>query len=184
MKQTSYIKSLNQFAERVLIGDPCVAPYTNNYIGVHAAALENTFLMVKALLDEPVFAALTRVYAQHYPASLWDLNRFGERFSEFLRAQAQGPRGDQVQWRWVASIADLEYAIALQYYADLDLQAGGDVINVAVCDPEEMTEERLLYLNQLHPYLSVSVECVHAQQLAVWRQGLQVILGALDRGEI
>jgi hypothetical protein len=184
MKQSSYAASLSQFAERVLNGDPSVTPYRNNYIGVHAAALENTFLMVKALLGEPVFAALASVYAQHYPASFWDLNRFGDQFPDFLRVQALGPRGDQVHWAFMASIADLEYAIAMQYYADLELKAGGDVIKVAVCDAEAMTEERLRNLNQLHPYLSVSMGCVNAQQLLVWRQGLQVKLSAMDSGEI
>ena len=115
---SAYADCLQQFCQSVLTQDIAVAPYRNNYLGGHARALEAVYPGVRQHLGANAFAALARVYTQHYPAPHWDLNLYGERFDELLQAQTLGARADKSPWWLLACLARQEYAATQAYYAD------------------------------------------------------------------
>lgn len=177
MKPQDYSASLQQFTALILNDDLQVQPYRTNFVGVHASALTNTFLLTVELLGEQAFSALSNVYAKHYPAEHWDLNLYGLSLPEFLRVQQHGPRAQVYNWELISEVAQLEYLIARQYYADSDLGHGGERLSVEFESIAGQSEEFFLRLNQLHPYLRTSVDVVGARRLSVWREDIQVFLG-------
>lgn len=177
MKPQDYSDSLQKFSTLVLNDDLQVQPYRTNFVGVHASALTNTFLLTVELLGEQAFSALSNVYAQHYPAESWDLNLYGSSLPEFLRAQQNGPRAQTYNWVLISEVAQLEYLIAQQYYADSDLGRGGERLSIEFEAIAAQPEEFFLRLNQLHPYLRTSIDVIGARRLSVWREDIQVFLG-------
>lgn len=177
MTPQEYADSLQNFSTLVLTDDLQVQPYRNNFVGVHASSLTNTFLYTVELLGEQAVSALSNVYAQHYPAEHWDLNLYGSSLPEFLHAQQYGPRTRAYNWVLISEVARLEYLIALQYYADSDLEHGGEKLSIELEALASQSEEFFLRLNQLHPYLRTSVDVIGVSHLCVWREDIQVFLG-------
>lgn len=169
-----YSESLTTFADAVLEGQSNVSAYTNNYMGVHALALHNIFLCVRTQLGETPFAALSNVYVQHFPASQWDINRYGEQFSELLAAQVHGAKADAFDWPALAALAAVEYAITAQYYADDDVVHGGEPILVDAASELSLDCRWLHQLAELHPYADISARISFESPVAIWRDGLRI----------
>ena len=112
----SYAESLQNFCDSVLSDDKKVAVYSNNYRGAHRLALQNIYLTVQHYLDTNIFSALAVVYVQHFPPTHWDLNIYGEGFSELLAAQTQSVKAKAADWALLATLARIEYAISHVYY--------------------------------------------------------------------
>lgn len=117
--EACYAASLDGFCDAVLSMEAAVAPYSNNYLGNHARALGHVYPRVLARLGPETFAALSRVYAQHYPALEWDLNVYGAQFADLLAAQVLGARGAEFSWRALADEARSEYRQAKAYHRSL-----------------------------------------------------------------
>lgn len=171
---SSYRESLTAFADAVLEGQSNVSAYTNNYMGVHALALHNIFLCVRSQLGETPFAALSNVYVQHFPASQWDINRYGDQFAELLAAQVHGARADAFDWPALAALAAVEYAITAQYYADDDVGHGGEPILVDAASEVSLDRSWVHQLAELHPYADIAVRISFESPVAIWRDGLRI----------
>lgn len=174
LNRSGYRESLTAFADAVLEGQTNVSAYTNNYMGVHALALHNIFLCVRSQLGETPFAALSNVYVQHFPASQWDINRYGEQFSELLAAQVNGAKADAFDWPALAALAAVEYAITAQYYADDDVKHGGEPLLVDAASELSLDRNWVYQLAELHPYADIAARISFESPVAIWRDGLRI----------
>lgn len=174
LNRSGYRESLTAFADAVLEGQTNVSAYTNNYMGVHALALHNIFLCVRSQLGETPFAALSNVYVQHFPASQWDINRYGEQFAELLAAQVHGAKADAFDWPALAALAAVEYAITAQYYADDDVDHGGEPILVDAACELSLDRHWVHQLAELHPYADIAARISFEAPVAIWRDGLRI----------
>lgn len=168
----NYQESLQRFADAVLAADPSVESYRTNFISGHAAALGNTFKLVKCLLSAETFSQLAHVYAAHYPAAHWDINRYGDQFSHFIEAQVQGSRGSCLDWPLYSDVAAIEYAITEQYYADDEAYSSF----VVLCTPDKLTPSLLQQLHLAHPYTDISGDCAGAKALHIYRRGITLYI--------
>lgn len=177
---SAYSTALTDFTDAVLARREDVAPYTNNYLGVHRLALGNIYLCVKEVLGEGPFGALSSVYVQHFPASQWDVNRYGEHFSELLAAQVNGTRADAFDWPAIAGLAAIEYAITEQYYADKDLEQGGEPILIDADESIQLHQDWIHSLAALHPYADIAAKLLFKSSVAVWREDLRIKVMPVD----
>lgn len=174
--QTSeYRHSLQRFCDAVLAGDTVVEPYTRNYLGGHALALENTYPAVQCLLGNATFAALARVCAVHYPAVQWDLNLYGETFAVLLAAQAQGVKAADFDWCLLADLARIEYAITQVYYAD---ELDGEPCTPLLIATKSIAENTCCVgeLQRGHPGAAIAENLSLNRPVAVWREGVRVVV--------
>ncbi len=169
----SYGASLQHFCEAVLAADKSVEPYSHNYLGGHARALENTYPAVCGLLGSTPFAALARVYLLHHPPAQWDLNFYGDRFAELIQAQTQGGRAADFPWQRLADIARIEYAITQAYYAD-DWVSQDSVIFYIASSPG--AEEFVVgtALQHHYPFADIDERLCLSRATAVRREALRV----------
>ena len=147
----SYSESLQNFCDAVLENKEKVAVYSNNYRGAHILALQNIYLTVQHYLEAKIFSALALVYVQHYPPTQWDLNIYGENFSELLVAQTKSSKAKEVDWPWLAMIARIEHAISRAYY--------GYIPRSELLLPYTQTINSTDFIFQLrkhHPYIKVA----------------------------
>ena len=179
-QDSAYNCALTAFADAVLEGRDDVAPYTNNYLGVHRMALGNIYLCVKEVLGDGSFAALAGVYVKHFPASQWDVNRYGERFSELLAAQVNGVKADAFDWPAIAALAAIEYAITEQYYADNDLKHGGEPTVIEAEATVQLHQGWIHRLAALHPYADIAARLSFESSVAVWREDLRIKVMPVD----
>ncbi|MGB0734231.1 MAG: putative DNA-binding domain-containing protein [Pontibacterium sp.] len=183
-KTKAYESALSDFSQAVLSGHSGFEAYTYNYLAGHAAALDNIFLSVKACLGDVAFSALGGVYVAHYPATVWDLNRYGESFSSFLAAQAHGPKANDFNWLAISLLAKIEFGVTEQYYAELDIHRGGEATVIEDEHLVKLDAELCGLLAKHHPYLSISEEPVDGQvsvslPVAIWRDHLTIRMVSL-----
>lgn len=171
---SAYVESLTTFADAVLEGQPNLSAYTNNYIGVHAIALQNIYMCVREQLGATPFAALSNVYVQHFPASQWDINRYGEQFADLLAAQVHGAKADAFDWPALAALASIEYAMTAQYYADDDINHGGEPTLVDADATISLDRHWIHRLAELHPYADIAARISFESPVAVWRDALRI----------
>lgn len=170
---TSYATSLGQFCAAVMAGDTAVTAYSQNYIGGHSLALENTYPGVHNRLGAAPFAALASVYVQHHPPLQWDLNLYGEGFSALLAGQTQGGRASDFDWPWLAALARIEYAISQAYYADDqvdDCSSSFTVMPEAQLSVGDIAGE----LQRQHLFADIAQELAVNLPVIVRREGLRV----------
>lgn len=179
-QDSSYSRALTAFADAVLEGRDDVAPYTNNYLGVHRLALGNIYLCVKEVLGDGPFGALSTVYVQHFPANQWDVNRYGERFSELLAAQVNGAKADVFDWPAIAALAAIEYGITEQYYADSDLKHGGEPTVIDADESIQLRQDWIHRLAELHPYADIAARLSFESSVAIWRDDLRIKVMPVD----
>lgn len=170
-----YSNSLKQFCCAVMLGDNEVASYSNNYQAVHTSALNNTFATTRTLLPTQVFTALAQVYAKHYQPNQWDINLYGDQFSEFLKAQNQSAKSSQYDWLLIANMAAIEYAISVVYYA---ADNAFNSIEPHKIEPADMTTVDVYahdtgigrLLQQQHPYCLVNHQLLLSNDILLWRE--------------
>lgn len=165
----SYESSLTKFTTILKAQNSEVSVYANNALVVHCSALSSVYPVTKHCLGEQLFNPLAKVYSEHYPSNIWDINQYGATFSELLSAQVHSPKKSDMDWFYISRIAALEYAIVRCYYAEnsdlfysitlqgenrlMDTSSGRSVNNKLAHD---------LDLNHmfkyLHPYVDVLFE--------------------------
>jgi hypothetical protein len=170
--ECNYPETLQRFCEAVLASDPLLAPYSNNYIGGHIGALEQTFPALKQLTGDTVFTALARVYLRHYPPLYWDINLYGDAFPELVGAQAKGSRGEDFDWPTLSTLAAVEYALTRLYYADNsesdpEQTLWVDAAESSLPDPGEL-------LRPFYPFASFHPGLTLGAPVALWRNELRV----------
>jgi hypothetical protein len=146
-----------------------------------ADALRADFPRLFRLLGDEGFFALANAYAQAHPSASSDIGQFGRHLADFLQAHP-GPRGDE------ADLAMLEWALAQAFTApDAEPIAQDALAALGESAPEaHFTFVPALRTLQLsHDVLPVwatledSDEPPEVQvrdvQVAVWRQGFQVL---------
>lgn len=175
----AYSNSLEQFCNAVVQGDDEVASYSNNYQAVHTSALNNTFATTRTLLPTQVFTALAQVYAKHYQPNQWDINLYGDQFSEFLKAQNQSAKSSQYDWLLIANMAAIEYAISVVYYAADNafnsmqpLKIDSDKLTTLDVSAHDTGIGHLL--QQQHPYCLVNHRLLLSNDILLWREAHRI----------
>ena len=160
----SYAESLQNFCDAVLNDNKKVAVYSNNYRGAHRLALQNIYLTVQHYLDANIFSALTLVYVQHYPPTHWDLNIYGEGFPELLAAQTQSIKAKEADWKLLATLARIEYAISCVYYGYAEQYEQIPPYLKAINSTDLVSE-----LQKKHPYTKIADDLDINQAIRVMR---------------
>lgn len=140
------------------------------------------------MLGDGPFEALASVYVQHFAATQWDVNRYGESFCDLLAAQVHGAKANAFDWPAIAVLAATEYGITDQYYADSDLKHGGEPTVVDADASVELCQEWIQRLADLHPYAYIAERLSFGSSVVIWRDDLRIkvmpvemILDAGDR---
>jgi uncharacterized protein (UPF0276 family) len=101
------------------------ALYRGNLTGIWDKTLSSAYPVLKALVGEEFFSALTRAYGMAHPSVLGDLNQFGAHFDDFLAGFSH-----VAQYPYFPDMAKLEWALHTAHYAD----------NVELLDPAGLTQ--------------------------------------------
>ena len=168
-----YAASLQRFYAAVLAGEQHLEVYSQNYLGAHVRALENTYPVTLELLGSATFSALAQVYVQHYPPQAWDLNVYGEDFDGLLQAQEQGGRAAEYNWRGVAATARIEFALTRAYYA----ADGPDPVAIHIPpDPQAQLDACAIgaRLQQQHPFADIQQPLRLSGPVSIRRQGVRI----------
>lgn len=175
-----YVNSLQQFCNAVVQGGSEVASYSNNYRAVHTSALSNTFATTRSLLPTQVFTALAQVYAKHYQPKQWDINLYGDQFSNFLNAQHNSPKANYYDWLWLANIAAIEYAISVVYYAEDGAFTCVEPLKIHPAEHGNNSLDASLeksigqHLQQQHPYCLVKPQLQLSHEILLWREAQRI----------
>ena len=89
-----------------------MAVYADGYVARLTAALADTFATCERALGKDRFFALAKRYAFETPSTVYNINRYGRTFPDFLSSQP-----DAARIPWLASLADLEWRIAASFHA-------------------------------------------------------------------
>lgn len=92
-----------------------MALYRGNLTGHWNSTLSAAYPVLRELVGEDCFYGLCRAYGKQYPSTSGDLNRFGDRFPEFL-AQFEPVR----PYGYFPDVARIEWAAHLAHYAAND----------------------------------------------------------------
>lgn len=150
-----------------------LAIYSNNLLAVHQRALENNFLTTRSQMGQSLFGALTQVYVQHYPAIRWDINLYGEQLPELIAQQTKGAKAQACDWKWLASIASIEYAICEIYYADNGkFQRDNAYFIEPIC--QQNTTDIASLLRQQHPYADIAKTLEINKTIILWRDAYRI----------
>ncbi|OGA17615.1 MAG: hypothetical protein A3I63_03675 [Betaproteobacteria bacterium RIFCSPLOWO2_02_FULL_66_14] len=90
-----------------------LAIYRGNVYGNCTKALESAFPIVRKIVGEGFFEALAHAFVKAQPSSSGDLNRYGERFAEFLAGFA--PVADLP---YLPDVARMEWFAHRAYFAE------------------------------------------------------------------
>lgn len=117
MNQT-YTQALQQFTAAVATNQEGegFGVYRNNALLGKVNAVVGNYPVVKRLLPDPVFMALSHAYAKNVKSQHWDINLYGSGFAGFLQAQLNGPKKDAFNWLAIAAVAKIEYILLNIYY--------------------------------------------------------------------
>ncbi|AJY27113.1 hypothetical protein BTM_6185 (plasmid) [Burkholderia thailandensis 34] len=89
-----------------------LALYRGNLTGTWHKVLASAYPVVRALVGDEFFVALTREYGLADPSGSGDLNQFGHRMADLL---ASWP--PSAPYRYLADVARLEWAVHRAYFA-------------------------------------------------------------------
>ncbi|MFT7559967.1 MAG: hypothetical protein ACI93R_001882 [Flavobacteriales bacterium] len=127
--------------------------YENNFLSAKIQSLCLNYPCVTQLLGDEITAALSKVYAQHYPSQHWDLNVYGQSFHQFIAKQNLGPKAHLRPWEALGHLAQIESALVQCYYGYNRVQ----IEAFDLCDLFSLyglTDQQLQQgLLQSHPYL-------------------------------
>ena len=86
--------------------------YRNNVRAHRRDALASAYPVLRALVGERYFGALSNAYAHEHPSQSGDLNRFGAALPDFIgRYETDAP------YRYFADLTRLEWSLHVAYYA-------------------------------------------------------------------
>jgi hypothetical protein len=86
--------------------------YRANVAGNQAAALGGAYPVVRKIVGEPFFDALAFAYAQAYPSTCGDLNRYGALLAQFVASFPQ-----TLDLPYLPDVARMEWLVHRAYYA-------------------------------------------------------------------
>lgn len=89
------------------------ALYRGNLSSIWDKTLTAAYPVLRALVGDEFFSALTRAFGMAHPSELGDLNQFGARFDNFLRDFPH-----VAQYPYLPDMARLEWALHTAHYAD------------------------------------------------------------------
>lgn len=118
--------------------------YRGNLAASWSKTLSSAYPVMKELVGEEFFEGLARAYGKAHPSQLGDLNRFGDRFAEFLASFRH-----VADYPYFPDMARLEWALHCAHYAD-DAQ-GIDASQLARMGPEQLDRARMHF----HPACSL-----------------------------
>ena len=124
-------------------GDPQLAEqrfalYRGNQSATWDKTLASAYPVLKALVGDEFFSALSRAYGKAHPSEIGDLNHFGAGFSVFL---ADFPH--VAQYPYFPDMARLEWALHRAHYApNAQPVTAADLAEVA---PDQLDAARLLF---------------------------------------
>jgi uncharacterized protein len=151
--------ALPMFKGDINLAEQRFALYRGNLTASWSKTLASAYPVLVALVGEEFFDGLARAYGKAYPSQSGDLNRFGERFAEFLadfRHVADYP--------YFPDVARLEWSVHRAHYAD-DAPPF-DATQLTGLTPEQLDHARL----QFHPACALiesrwaAAEIWHAHQ--------------------
>lgn len=90
--------------------------YANNTRGARIQTLHSIYTTIEQILGEVCFQQIARDYAQINPSCHYDLNLYGEAFSEFIR-KVIDEQPAFVELPYLADLAWLEWCYHAVYYA-------------------------------------------------------------------
>ena len=143
------------------------SPYTTNLITSRVAVLALIYPAVTEQLGDATMAALSQVYATHYASHHWDINLYGDQFSDLLNAQQHSPKATQFDWKTLANLAKFEYLLCSLYYADslpadqLREASLEDATAPELASLQGLTPQMLDSLTRRHPLLDAIAPELH-----------------------
>ena len=167
--------------------------YRSNRLLSLSGALESNFSVVRYLMGGDFFAALARVYVDHFPSTDWDINLYGDRYPSFIKAQEKSGRIIDYRWADLAWLAELEYRLLLLYYSEGDSQSNllpeGFPMGLMAS-----LSELVASFSEFHPWLSIHLSGSEATVDEPWKvtvsrrldQGgfaMDLLLGPADQTE-
>jgi hypothetical protein len=99
-----------------LLPDQQLAIYQNNVHGALQKSLAQTYPVCKKILGEKYFKQLASLYIRNYPSVHYDLNVYGEHFSDFIGMQNQ-LREELKDFPYLSDLAKLEWFYHQIFYA-------------------------------------------------------------------
>jgi hypothetical protein len=93
-------------------GAPRMAVYRGNAFGNWHGALAGAYPMVRRIVGEAFFEAMTRRYARAHPSSCGDLNEYGAALAQFLESNP-----DTQDLPYLPDVARLEWLAHRAYFA-------------------------------------------------------------------
>jgi uncharacterized protein (UPF0276 family) len=121
-----------------------LALYRGNLTATWAKTLSSAYPVLRRLVGEEFFTALTRVYGMANPSDSPDLNHFGAGFAGFLETFEH-----VAQYPYLPDMARLEWALHRGHYAQD--ATGLAAASLDAVGPEQLEQARL----QLHPACTV-----------------------------
>jgi hypothetical protein len=120
------------------------ALYRGNLSATWDKTLSAAYPVLKALVGDEFFGGLARAYGKSTPSQSGDLNRFGDRFAQFLHDFPH-----VAEYPYFPDMARLEWALHRAHYADN--ASVFDPAEIAQLAPEELERARL----KLHPAVAL-----------------------------
>ncbi|MCX4029179.1 putative DNA-binding domain-containing protein [Endozoicomonas sp. SM1973] len=173
--QAKYAASLHNVAQSIIEQQPATAIYSNNTLGIHVQSLKANFAVTHQLLGETTFIALAQVYSQHFPATHWDINLYGNQFADFIASQVNSAQATSLPWLSIASVASIEYSIVYAYYADDDDKKQG-YQSLAGRIGAEFSNKAHKLLADHYPYCDFPSHWQPNKPVAIWREGIKIKL--------
>lgn len=133
-----------------------LALYRGNLSATWEKSLSAAYPVLRALVGDEFFAALTRTFGKQYPSTDGDLHRFGADFAGFLAGFTP-----IASYPYFPDMARYEWALHRAHFADI--LAPLERTALAVCTPEQLEQMRL----RLHPACSLLTSPWAVS--AVWR---------------
>ncbi|MES2316056.1 MAG: DUF692 family multinuclear iron-containing protein [Pseudomonadota bacterium] len=118
--------------------------YRGNLSATWDKVLSNAFPVIRQLLGEEFFSALSRAFGRTHPSTSPDLNEFGAAFSHFLAGFEH-----VAEYPWLPDMARLEWALHRSYYGPDRAALAADAL--AALSPEQFELARFT----LHPAASL-----------------------------
>jgi len=168
--ELDYQKSLTEFCQSLENGRHAI--YANSILGNHRQALRKIFPVVADLLNEKNFAALAHVYTQHFPATHWDINLYGDQFAQFLSAQVNSTKSVDFNWAVLSRLASIEYTITQCYFAKAKslytFNLGASAVN--------FKPDTVHLLSEKHPYIRFHENCQLEDALVLSQDNYLVLI--------
>ncbi len=98
-----------------------IAVYKTNARSLHISVLKDAFPICRKILGDNYFVQISKVYFKSNPSISFDLNQYGETFSEFLDELIIS-RPELADYQYLGDLARLEWKIQSAYFSKEDIE--------------------------------------------------------------